>query len=930
MSEDSVLKGTASAARQLAAVGAAELEAALGAASLGGLDGVELQELLDALEGEAGADGRGAGLVPGSPAPAPAHALAHTLALSLSLGPGSLEPRRSPSVSPSPTPSPALGDNASPSASGAASSGGADRNLRVVIRVRPPLEHELRGSLGHTYQACTRVEGGRHVTVLDVGPPAVALSGGDAASVAPSLSGYAAASFTFDRVFDQSARQREVYDASVRELVASCLEGYNATILAYGQTGTGKTYTMEGDPERFEERGVVPRAIEQIFSHIQEKASGSVRFLVRASYLQIYNDVIFDLLRADNQNLTIREEDRAKKNSRGVYVDGLSEWVVRSPHEIFLLMAEGAERRATGRTKLNDLSSRSHAILRLIVEQVETSFADAASGRALSPEQFEKRAAQEAAANPRVDLSKFVRQRFRVAKLNLVDLAGSERVHASGATGVRLEESKRINRSLSSLGNVIAALTTERRAHIPYRDSKLTRILEDSLGGNCKTVFLAMVSPAADALSETLSTLKFAHRAKSIQNTAFVNEDLDRNSLLRQYEKELRKLRKELKLKSQAVVDQRVVLELEDQKRRAEADKIAALRALEARSFEFMKEKLEKRMLEEKILELEGQVLSGGAHTAGASGTVGGGSGAHVQDSPAFRQAISAHRDALRQEYQQRMDEVDREREQIELHKTQVDRYKQLLLKQRDIMVALTQRLNERDEQIVALQDELDETEKRHAETQEHLDKKTADLIHAHKLNEEMAQSGTTPRSRGSGAGQLEQQLLQQGQQGGSRTSSGDAAEDGDATTPPAGQATQSAVGLEARVRALTNQYQAFRDEVTARMEKKDDLIVALQQEIEQLRSSATGQHGQQRGGDEQDDDVDVNSELVAEVARLRLRATNHAKEQLAIRTIMEKINLLAVNVASSDALVDNKVQPQLRALCSLVSASCSALQHST
>ncbi len=154
------------------------------------------------------------------------------------------------------------------------------------------------------------------------------------------------------------------------------------------------------------------------------------------------------------------------------------------------------------------------------------------------------------------------------------------------------------------------------------------------------------------------------------------------------------------------------------------------------------------------------------------------------------------------------MDEVDREREQIEVRKAQVDRYKQLQLKQRDIMVALTQRRNERDEQIVALQDELVETEKRHAETQEHLDKKTADLIHAHRLNEEMAQSqsGTTPRSRGGGAGQLEQQLLPEEQQGGSRTSSGDAAEEGDATAPPAGPATQSAAGLEARVRALTKQ----------------------------------------------------------------------------------------------------------------------------
>jgi kinesin family protein 3/17 len=187
-------------------------------------------------------------------------------------------------------------------------------------------------------------------------------------------------------------------------------------------------------------------------------------------------------------------------------------------------------------------------------------------------------------------------------------------VRLSGATGQRLEESKKINQSLSALGNVIAALTDPRgRQHIPYRDSKLTRILEDSLGGNCKTTMMAMISPALEAFVESLSTLKFANRAKNIKNEARVNEDLDQKSLLRRYERELKRLRAELEERSRNVVDQRRLLEMDEQRRRAEEDKMAAIRALEARSKEFMREKQEKKRLEERITMLQSQMLMGGA-----------------------------------------------------------------------------------------------------------------------------------------------------------------------------------------------------------------------------------------------------------------------------------------------------------------------------
>jgi hypothetical protein len=270
--------------------------------------------------------------------------------------------------------------------------------------------------------------------------------------------------------------------------------------------------------------------MEEIFKHIEHRANEHSTFMVRASYLQIYNESISDLLKAGDGrgSLQIREDKK-----RGVFVEGLSEWAVRTPHEIYALMQRGAAARATAATKMNDVSSRSHAVFIMIVEQM---IAGASNSK-----------------------------QIRVGKLNLVDLAGSERVRVTGATGKRLEECKKINQSLSALGNVIAALTDPKqtRNHIPYRDSKLTRLLEDSLGGNCKTTMMAMISPAYDSFAESLSTLKFATRAKKVKNEARINEDVDHRALLRKYELELKKLREELEERNRNMVDKEAILKLE-------------------------------------------------------------------------------------------------------------------------------------------------------------------------------------------------------------------------------------------------------------------------------------------------------------------------------------------------------------------------------
>lgn len=225
--------------------------------------------------------------------------------------------------------------------------------LQVVIRVRPPLPREE-----EQFQPAVSVRDEHTITISE---NLAALEDASASAMA-----YATHTFTFDYVYDQDCDQRTVYDTTAKAVVDSSLAGYNATIFAYGQTGTGKTYTMEGFNSA-DERGIIPRSIEQIFRHIQEVCVSPRKraFLVRASYLQIYNEVISDLLKPQRTNLHIREEKK-----RGIYVEGLSEWVVRSPAEIYGLMERGGSMRATGSTKMNELSSRSHAVFIIIAEQV--------------------------------------------------------------------------------------------------------------------------------------------------------------------------------------------------------------------------------------------------------------------------------------------------------------------------------------------------------------------------------------------------------------------------------------------------------------------------------------------------------------------------------------------------------------------------------
>ena len=296
----------------------------------------------------------------------------------------------------------------------------------------------------------------------------------------------ASGAFTFDRVFPTNTRQQDVFDYSIRNTVDDVLAGYNGTVFAYGQTGSGKTFTMMGaDIEDDEAKGIIPRIVEQIFNRIMQ-SDGSIEFTVKVSYMEIYMEKIRDLLVPHNDNLPIHEDKQ-----RGVYVKGLHEFYVANVGEVYMILDKGGQSRAVAATNMNQESSRSHSIFVIEVTQKNMESGTARSGR-----------------------------------LFLVDLAGSEKVGKTGASGQTLEEAKKINRSLSSLGNVINALTDSKSTHIPYRDSKLTRILQESLGGNSRTTLIVNCSPSSYNDAETLSTLRFGERAKTIKQKAKINEEL--------------------------------------------------------------------------------------------------------------------------------------------------------------------------------------------------------------------------------------------------------------------------------------------------------------------------------------------------------------------------------------------------------------------
>jgi len=297
--------------------------------------------------------------------------------------------------------------------------------------------------------------------------------------------------FAFDCVMRQDTAQRDVFDRTGRPLLHKVLQGYNGCLFAYGQTGSGKTFTMQGEGQG-ENRGVIPLLCEELFKQIKERAEKK-NITVVCSMLEIHNERVRDLMSPDGDDLQIREDTTV--GGRGLHVEGIQENSVRTCGDVLAMITKGQARRAVGQTNMNEHSSRSHMVVTLRVASCDI---DDAEGVTLTE-----------------------------CKLHLVDLAGSERQKSTGATGDRLKEGAQINLSLSALGNVINALTQKAvmGRHVPYRDSKLTRLLQDSLGGNSFTVMICNVSPARINAEETLSSLRFAERAKKIENKAVINRD---------------------------------------------------------------------------------------------------------------------------------------------------------------------------------------------------------------------------------------------------------------------------------------------------------------------------------------------------------------------------------------------------------------------
>ena len=314
--------------------------------------------------------------------------------------------------------------------------------------------------------------------------------------------------FTFDIVYNWNTEQITLYQETASPIVDSCLEGYNGTIFCYGQTGTGKTFTMEG-ASGDKTKGIIPNAFDHVFRAIE--TSEDKKFLVRASFLEIYNEEVRDLLAKNSTNKLELKENV----DTGVYVKNLTSFVVKGVSEICNVLAVGKKNRTVGTTLMNSDSSRSHSIFTIVIECSETVNAESGDSK------------------------------IRVGKLNLVDLAGSERQSKTGATGERLKEATKINLSLSALGNVISALVDGRSGHIPYRDSKLTRLLQDSLGGNTKTVMVANIGPADYNYDEIMSTLRYANRAKNIKNKPRINED-PKDAMLREFQTEIARLKAQL------------------------------------------------------------------------------------------------------------------------------------------------------------------------------------------------------------------------------------------------------------------------------------------------------------------------------------------------------------------------------------------------
>ncbi|KAJ0784039.1 putative plus-end-directed kinesin ATPase [Helianthus annuus] len=402
--------------------------------------------------------------------------------------------------------------------------------LKSMLPPRPPSSNPLKRKIGTDFHPENAVGGSsdtgvkvivrmRPLNNKEEGETVVQKTSGDSLT----MLGH---QFTFDHVADVSSTQIDIFELVGAPLVENCLAGFNSSIFAYGQTGSGKTYTIWGPTNTLleenaysNEQGLTSRVFARLFSRINEEqnthADKQLTYQCRCSFLEIYNEQITDLLNPSQRNLHLRED-----NKTGVYVENLTEETICSMKDVTQLLKKGLSNRRTGSTSLNSESSRSHSVFTCVVESSCKS----------------------------VDGLRC----FKTSRMNLVDLAGSERQKSTGAAGERLKEAGNINRSLSQLGNLINILAevsqTGKQRHIPYRDSKLTFLLQESLGGNAKLAMICAISPAQSCKNETFSTLRFAQRAKAIKNKAIVNEKLqnDVNTLrevIRQLKDELQRMK---------------------------------------------------------------------------------------------------------------------------------------------------------------------------------------------------------------------------------------------------------------------------------------------------------------------------------------------------------------------------------------------------
>uniref|UniRef100_A0A0D9VSL0 Kinesin motor domain-containing protein n=1 Tax=Leersia perrieri TaxID=77586 RepID=A0A0D9VSL0_9ORYZ len=373
-------------------------------------------------------------------------------------------------------------------------------NVQVVLRCRPLSEEEQKGNVQSAI-SCNDLK--REVTVLH------------------SIFKQADKTFIFDKVFGPKAQQRAIYDNAVAPIVNDVLEGYNCTVFAFGQTGTGKTYTMEGEMrqkagELPSTAGVIPRAVRHIFDILEARKAD---YSMKVTFLELYNEDMTDLLALEDQNRF--PEDRQKRaislmedGKGGAVIRGLEEVVVYSPSEIYDLLEHGSARRRTADTALNKQSSRSHSVFSIYIHVKETTVGN--------------------------------QELMKCGRLNLVDLAGSENIARSGAREGRAREAGEMNKSLLTLGRVITALV-EHSVHVPYRDSKLTRLLRESLGGKAKTCIIATVSPSIHCLEETIVTLDYAYRAKSIRNKPEANQKVCKSAMLKDLYQEMERMKQDVK-----------------------------------------------------------------------------------------------------------------------------------------------------------------------------------------------------------------------------------------------------------------------------------------------------------------------------------------------------------------------------------------------